>query len=615
LIAGLLLLASVVYCAPLFSNLTNWGREDWDQFTFRYDTPRVALLRDRVLPTWNPYANGGTVLLAHPDSPVLSPWYAIVLLLGAPIGLRVQVVIFMALGAIGMAAFVGRLGARGPGMVAAGIAFMMSSHFALHVAEGHLEWCVLGLMPWLAWCVLRFNDGLRYVILGAFLLASVLTFGAVYIPAVFLPFLSLWVCGLAIGRRDWTLLLRWAGVVVLASLLATVKLLPTMQFTHDWKRTVPLEQRTPGRVLLAGLLDPRQVLFYQARRNDYLPDGHFAKKVSDADSAPVLKFLEDHGAQQGFHEYGCYIGVVGLLLAGWGGLRTARRFWPLYLAGVGAIVVVLGASAPIDLWAALRRLPLYSQLQVPSRFLAAVVFVLAVAVAFGLDGMTERLRRRAPRLARMGMVAAVALLYGESLLLGWRLFADVFVLPPVPIQAHSTFAQRFSVRSLYPIIMSSTTHPYLVSHSGTLEGYENLSVARGDVRLISDPAYQGEAYLEDGGNARVVAWTMSTVTVRVEVDRPNRLMLNQNFYRGWHARRRDAVGSTALMPAERSRGGLVSVPVDRQHIEVEFFYWPPTLSASAWISGTTLVGCLAGLWFSRRRDVGAHMPTATEASP
>jgi hypothetical protein len=70
-----------------------------------------------VLPTWNPYAEGGTVLLAHPHSPVLSSWYAIVLLFGAPIG---------------------------------GIMFMMSAHFALHIAEGHLEWCVLGLMPWVA---------------------------------------------------------------------------------------------------------------------------------------------------------------------------------------------------------------------------------------------------------------------------------------------------------------------------------------------------------------------------------------------------------------------------------------------------------------------------------
>ncbi len=65
--ASFLFVASVIYCAPLFASLENWGREDWDQFTFRYETPRVALLRDHVLPTWNPQALillGGTTRVA-----------------------------------------------------------------------------------------------------------------------------------------------------------------------------------------------------------------------------------------------------------------------------------------------------------------------------------------------------------------------------------------------------------------------------------------------------------------------------------------------------------------------------------------------------------------------
>jgi hypothetical protein len=78
--------ASILYCVPLFLNLDRWGRADWDQLTYRYETPRVAFLCDHVLPTWNSYATGGSVLLAHSDSPVLSLWYFLVLFLGAPRG-------------------------------------------------------------------------------------------------------------------------------------------------------------------------------------------------------------------------------------------------------------------------------------------------------------------------------------------------------------------------------------------------------------------------------------------------------------------------------------------------------------------------------------------------
>ena len=70
-----LVVAALLYCLPLFSNLTNYGRNDWDQLSFRYETPRLALFRDHQLPLWNPYVNGGNVLLAHPASPVPSPWY------------------------------------------------------------------------------------------------------------------------------------------------------------------------------------------------------------------------------------------------------------------------------------------------------------------------------------------------------------------------------------------------------------------------------------------------------------------------------------------------------------------------------------------------------------
>ena len=70
---GLLVLASLAYCPYLFTGLDQWGRGDWDQFTFRFATPRVAMLRDGQLPLWNPYVNGGNVLLRIPTSPPSRP--------------------------------------------------------------------------------------------------------------------------------------------------------------------------------------------------------------------------------------------------------------------------------------------------------------------------------------------------------------------------------------------------------------------------------------------------------------------------------------------------------------------------------------------------------------
>ena len=50
---GLLALACLIYCLPLLAAGDQWGAGDWDQFTFRYATPRQALLHDGQLPLWN----------------------------------------------------------------------------------------------------------------------------------------------------------------------------------------------------------------------------------------------------------------------------------------------------------------------------------------------------------------------------------------------------------------------------------------------------------------------------------------------------------------------------------------------------------------------------------
>jgi hypothetical protein len=597
--ALLLIAASILYCAPLFFHLENLGREDWDQFSFRYDTARVALLRDHQIPSWNPYASGGNVLLAHPDSPVTSPLFLIVLALGAPIGLRVQVLVFMALGSVGMAALTKRLGASTAGSIAGGLVFMMSAHFALHITEGHLEWCVLGVMPWLAIALLRLDDGVRYTLVAGLLLAIVVTFGAVYIPAVFLPFFSVWIACRAIAARTWAPLVRWANVVVLAGLLASVKLLPMVAFTGDWPREAAERPSTPPRLLLTALLDPRQALLYQITRDRDLDEGNPAKVVPESQAAPVRDRLAALGAVEGFQEYGWYFGYTGLVLAVAGLAGTFRKHWMLYVSGACALLVVFGSSLPVDLWTAMRRLPLYGQLQVPSRFLAAVVFVAAIAAACGLDVVAAGARRRG---LRPGLASAVlvALLAGELALVGWPLFNDIFVVPPLTVEHHDTFAQRFTKQSLVPKVMSSTLDVYLRSNSGSLEAYENLAIPTGNIRVEGTPAYRGEAYLERADRPVVIStWTMARVTVQPSAAADDRVILNQNFYRGWTATRRSRDGSADVVPAERTDGGLIAVPVTPAHREIELFYVPAGFEAGAWISGVSLVLCLAGLWFTR----------------
>ena len=74
-----------------------------------------------------------------------------------------------------------------------------------------------------------------------------------------------------------------------------------------------------------------------------------------------------------------------------------------------------------------------------------------------------------------------------------------------------------------------------------------MAVPRGKIRIAGDPNYRGEAYLESShGPVRIDRWSMSRVKVSLEVDSPDRLVLNQNYFPGWKAIRRPIGGASAM---------------------------------------------------------------------
>lgn len=610
----LLVVVSAVYCVPLFSNFDCYGRRDWDQFMFRAETPRLALLRDHQLPLWNPYVNGGTVLLAHPHCPVASPWYAIVLALGASLGLRVQVVLFMALGSTGMAALLRSQSVAATGCFVSGIVFMMSSHFALHIAEGHLEWCVLGLMPWLMLCLtLNSLRPLRSTLIGAMLLASVLMFGSVYIVAIFVPFLTVWAALECLRRRSFRLLLGWSGVLVVTSLLSAVKLLPQLEFTSaNPRETIPEGFAASG--LPTVFLDPRQTLLYQATRDVFVPEQYESlRAISAAQAVPIHNYLQQRGFEWAWHEYGCYSTYLGLILSGCGLLVSWRRQWPLYIAGALMLVVSLGNGSVVDLWSWMQRLPLYESLHVPSRFLAAVVFVLAVAAGHGLSWLVEGTARFRSSLwsllLRFGVPLAICV---ELTTIGWTLFDDVFIVRTpesrMALKSSSDDQRPFVMRRISPRnfpVMTSDDYSHFVANIGVPQGYENMSVKRGNIRTKNGPDYRGEVWLDEvshddeKGEVTVLDWTMSRVTLDVHVVSESLLFLNQNYSSGWQANISGDSGVRSVNAAVND-DGLVATTVRPGDQTVEFVYFPKSVAWGMGISAITFVVCLIVLMYESR---------------
>jgi len=898
---GLLVAASLVYCLPLLISRDQWGRGDWDQFSFRYETPRVAMLRDGQLPLWNPYVNGGNVLLAHPHCPAFSPWYLPTLLFGARLGLRISVFLFVALGTTGMAVLLRRWNVSAAGCAAGGMMLMMGAHFVMHITEGHLEWCVLGLMPWVTWCLVRAKDDWRFAILGALLLASALLHGSIYIVIVFAPLLLVWAALESVRTHCFRAVAVCAAMMGLTFLLSAVVLLPRLEFLGANPRDTQRHEQVAPSQLARMLLDPRQADHYRATRDvrnppdeelarllpaqlplsamkfnarqwqrlevalttdsdwtklrfegfDYVlflgnpdpwdrssrqlagmplssegmaidndtpgekvthhatlyarladrgnmrfvvtrgADGATELKVTrngvplideihpdivpdvpgndrvftisreailrgdppyredpdapwylievtlkttadwctaevadcpylfrvedpereppgqrawmrplevssnplrreirlrsllvvqrlhedgvrvkvgqglegtttlsfatpegdpleatdvgldewggekrneyllpvevldahreqiEVSSTPLRWELDRSGMTYDWHEYGCYVTWIGLALAVGGLVVTARRRWPLYVTALIAALLALGAALPLNLWAIWKMLPMYGSLQVPSRFLAVVVFAIAICGGFGLDGLGRWLEKTGGVWLRRGLQCALALaIYVELTALAWDLFSDIFVCPPRPVPEHAGqgFAQRYVEDEVRYGAMYSAHYPYLLDNSGVLREYENIAVPRGKIRLVGDEDYRGEAWLEAAhGSARITDWTMARVKVAVEADAADRLVLNQNYFSGWKAVRRNADGTSeklAVQPGGEGSAceGLVTADVAPGTSEIEFYYLPDSFILGALVSGVTLLGCLCVLLSVGSRRFRSMLP-------
>jgi hypothetical protein len=378
--------------------------------------------------------------------------------------------------------------------------------------------------------------------------------------------------------------------------LAAVKLLPQMEFTGAFPRPAVREGFLPEGLAVV-FFDRQQELLYRAYRDVYLPPEHAdLKTLSDSESLPIARRLADLGFHWGWHEYGCYITWLGMGLALLGIAAAWKSQWPMYVTGGIALILVMGHASPVNLYGWLQRLPLYASLHVPSRFLAVVLFALAIAAGHGLDWLCRRIRQSPLRRLETPFAWLIpAVIVAELAVMNWKLFDDIFIIRPrvMPTTERRDFATRVRTTAHRDPRMMSCLYPLLMSDTGVLEGYENLAVPRGRITLEGRPDYRGEAFLEQGtGKAEIQEWTMSRVEVSLSVDAEDQLVLNQNFSKGWKAVVR-GVNGIRRGDAAASSEGLVSVTVGPEDREVEFRYLPESFVWGTWISGLSLLICAA----------------------
>lgn len=541
--------ATVLYACPLFRNIAYWGKTDWDQFTFLNAMPREALLRYGQFPLWNPFSNGGNIILAMPHSAFLSPLFLLVLIFGPVVGLKLQWIVAVFLGLSGMYLLSRRLGMGPLSRFLPPAVFMLSSLYSLHLREGHLEWTSLGFLPWTVLFLLRARTEPRYRAFAVLSLALMIFSGGVYVFAASTVFLGVAALVFALQERRPAPVFALAGLLGLVCLVGSVKLVPMLELLRESPRPTKDEGRLEAVLLPKLFLLRDQNALYENR-------------------AGIPERIGMNWDRENWHEFGIYTGVIPLIFALAGFLLQYEKHRPVFWGGLACLWISMGRTAWfVDAWTLLHRLPVYRSLQVPSRFLMCVLFCVAIFAGLGFS----ELEKAAKKTYQKRLLAAVLLaVFLDLLAVNRPIVAGAFPIPPVSVERSAEFRQGGDPFAGFLKAGShSAMYPGLLANRGTIKSYDIVGVTRGAVRNSGEPGYRGEAFLADGGkSARVAYFSPNKIVVEAEAENDGVLVLNQNYHGGWRT------GPWWATRPALSRDGLIAAPVARGVSTVVFRYRP-----------------------------------------
>jgi hypothetical protein len=589
-----------------------WGNPyDWRYFQTMEEVFRGTVVSYGEVPLWNPYVCGGEVALANPQATVAAPTFLLTLLLGTPLGIKLALLVYLLLALDGGYRLARDFGVSYGGALVAGLGFGSSGWFALHLSSGHLNFAGAALYPYLLLCYFRgLERGWRWLIPGAGALGWMAGLGGTYTTPMAVALLGIVAATEAVDRRSLRPVV-WAGALgLMALLLGAARFLPTLEFALAHPRPVNEKDANELGELVVAVLrwQPRTVgvpghRYWWHEYGCHLPYVVLGlalvgalRGVRGRDIVPlgvmgawglVRLLLPGLDAQ-----LGRYLGYRDLYFMGWMGALlfatrqgSGRRLAPLFVLALG---VAAGQAWPYGPWWLLRKLPLYHELRVPSRYLILATLPLVVWAGFGLDQVLLWLRQRTMSRSLLGavMVAAVAAVGIEGAVFGTIAFMDVFIVSQPPPAERPVFYQtRGNLSWMFTSVLAGQGVLHC-DEEAPLQRAESLDEGQVEQLRLLDP---------DAGTVTTGPWSPNRIEAEVDLVRPTDLLVNQNWNEHW----------TSDVGEVRARAGRLAVrlPAGRRGIILRYrprsFVIGASVSVAAWV-GAALV---LAVFRSRRRAV------------
>ena len=394
-LAFLGLVVAVLYCDILVGVR---GLYQYDLFS--YHMPMKWLVRDVIrhgeLPLWNRFYSNGQPMAANPAYEVFYPPQWLIFLPSYELGFQWHILLHFAIAACGMYALLRGLLVR-PAASAFGAAVFVVSGPYLSLATKLPILFAFSWMPLALHCVRRLLEEprARTFAPAALVLAMQLIIGE---PTVALQTWCL-IAGYLVWRRKWRRdLAVMAAVAGMAFLIASVQLLPALDFTRDSVRSEPFEFRVVANWSMP-LIRPLEAAVPSLFRS--LQTGNGASMIST-----MYPFRNDAFIGE------MYVGMFVAVLALAGFLTGSRGALPAALILGGSFVLAAGDHTPL-----LRLLydaHIFRALRYPEKFILTAGLAIVAWASVILDRIVSGDRRLLRTATAVAAISFAIVLIGLS---------------------------------------------------------------------------------------------------------------------------------------------------------------------------------------------------------
>jgi len=555
---------------PIFSNISYWGQGDWDQHFFYNEVPRQTILDFHEIPLWDPAQCGGNVLLAHPESVWLSPFFIFVLIFGTVLGLKIQILLHMILGMFGMFLLSKHLKIKTISCYIPPIIFMLSSWFMLHLFVGHTLYLTMVYLPFALLFFLKSFEKPKLIIFSAIALVLMFFGGGTY-PFVFaILFMAIFSLFSSIKDKELVPIKRIAIIIVLTLLLGAVKFIPSYFFIGE--NSYPLDDSQPVSfsTLATGLFSRDQDI--KDSREFY---SEFIVPHREYQQGSLKEIFLEITTVWNWHEYSGYIGIISFILF-LVSLLLIKRDWEWF--AVTAVFFILYFGQKGILYSILNKFPVFSSLHGSSRFIIIIVFCISILAGKAASFIEEsKLKQR-----KIIMIVAAFIILIDLATIIFPYSAAMFSIEPDPIVHSDSFYHAY--------LADQYTDQYenFLEGKGSINCYERMHLPYAASPLFYKNGtfyekYKGEFYLL--GNKGIIApeyFSLNKIKIRADIKQDDLLIINQNYEKGWKAKGKEVINYK----------GLIAVGVTPNDKEIYLHYFPNSFIAGFLVSIITIVVCI-----------------------